>query len=87
VENFFHKAFYNETLGRIEMHLVSACEQTVTIDVQEFYFFENESIHTENSHKYDIKELLKLVQSSGFSTKQIWTDKKVFFAMMLLEAC
>jgi len=86
VENFFHKAFYNEAAGRIEMHLVSACEQTVTIDGQEFHFFENESIHTENSHKYKIQELLKLVQSSGFSTKRIWTDRKVFFAMVLLEA-
>jgi dimethylhistidine N-methyltransferase len=86
VENFFHKAFYNEAFGRVEMHLVSACEQTATIDGQEFRFFENESIHTENSHKYNIQELLKLVESSGFSMRRIWTDRKEFFAMVLLEA-
>ncbi len=86
IENFRHKAFYNEKFSRIEMHLISACEQSVTVSGQNFRFYEKESIHTESSHKYDLQQLEQLIQSSGFSTKQIWTDKQQFFAVALLEA-
>jgi len=86
VENFLHQAFYNEEVGCVEMHLVSVCEQTVTVGEQDFRFNEGESIHTESSHKYDLEDLEGLVQLSGFSTKRIWTDPKQFFGVVLLEA-
>jgi dimethylhistidine N-methyltransferase len=85
VEKFLHKAFYNEEAGRVEMHLVSVCEQRVTLGGQDFRFDDGESIHTESSHKYDLEELEELVQSSGFSIKRVWTDQRQFFALALLE--
>jgi len=53
---FQHRAFYNETAGRIEMHLVSWLRQTARIDGQEFAFDEGESIRTEHSYKYSVDE-------------------------------
>jgi dimethylhistidine N-methyltransferase len=86
VENFYHKAFYNEGDGRVEMHLISSCEQAVSIHGQDFYFKKGEGIHTESSYKYDVQEFGRMVQLSGFSTKRIWTDQKQFFAVVLVEA-
>ena len=54
VAAFSHKAFYNEELGRVEMHLVAAAPQQVQIDGRHFEFRTGESMHTENSYKYSI---------------------------------
>lgn len=32
ISRFAHRAFYNQTEGRIEMHLVSSCNQQVRLD-------------------------------------------------------
>lgn len=48
---FAHHAYYNATLGRIEMHLVSRCKQSIQLDGESFWFDAGESIHTENSYK------------------------------------
>lgn len=50
---FVHRAFYNRSKQRIEMHLVSLHQQEVTLGTgEQFSFSAEESIHTENSHKY-----------------------------------
>lgn len=81
--NFSHRAFYNEAEGRIEMHLVSEAAQEVTIDGDQFYFEEGESIHTENSYKYTVAEFEKLV-SNWYSVEKVWTDEKDYFSVQYL---
>ena len=81
---FRHKAFYNDEKGRIEMHLVSSKNQTVTIEGQIFQFEKDESIHTENSYKYSIAEFKTLV-SEWFSVEKIWTDPNDYFSMQYLQ--
>ena len=51
---FAHKAYYNESKGRIEMYLRSLSDQTVTIPKADIsiQLAEDELIHTENSHKF-----------------------------------
>src|SRR3546814_20476405 len=49
---FRHRAIYARDKGRIEMHLESREEQTVTIPGRRFHFAAGETIHTENSYKY-----------------------------------
>ena len=49
---FRHHAFYNEALGRVEMHLVSMVSQVVHLGGMQVPFEAGESIHTENSYKY-----------------------------------
>jgi dimethylhistidine N-methyltransferase len=84
--SFAHRAFYNETAGRIEMHLVSRKAQRVTIGGYQIAFDEGESIHTENSHKYDDATLRALATAGGFSIEHRWTDRNGYFADLLMVA-
>ena len=83
---FGHRALYAERFGRIEMHLVSLRDQTVRIDGLELDipFAESETIHTENSWKYDDRSLEALARESGFSIDHRWADSKGWFGDVLL---
>ncbi len=69
---FRHYAFYNPQAGRIEMHLVSLAEQTITISGQTFNFDLGESVHTENSYKYRCDEFSGLANSAGWKQTGEW---------------
>ncbi|MBT9589410.1 MAG: L-histidine N(alpha)-methyltransferase [Thiobacillus sp.] len=71
---FRHYAFYNPQAGRIEMHLVSLAEQTVTISGQPFHFEMGESLHTENSCKYRCDEFSAIANSAGWKQKGEWAQ-------------
>jgi len=86
ISKFSHKAFYNEKLGRVEMHLISDVEQVIEIDSLEFSFEKGESIHTECSYKYSISEFSELAKKSGFSLLKNWSDKRDFFSIYLMKA-
>ena len=86
ISEFSHKAFYNEKLGRVEMHLISDTEQAIKIDSLEFSFEKGESIHTECSYKYSISEFSELAKKSGFSLLRNWSDKRDFFSIYLMRA-
>jgi dimethylhistidine N-methyltransferase len=86
LETFAHRAFYNEAAGRIEMHLVSKIAQRVLIDGYEIAFDEGESIHTENSHKYDVATLATLAAAGNFRIERRWSDSNGYFADLLLVA-
>lgn len=81
---FRHRAFYNEGLGRIEMHLESLREQQVTIGSRTFVFRRGETIHTENSYKYSIGEFQELARSAGFDPHTCWTDPQDLFSVHYL---
>ncbi len=73
---FEHLARYNEAKGRVEAHLISRTAQTVhlrklnlTIEFQP-----GETIHTENSYKFDLWQLAALAEEAGFKPAQIWFD-------------
>lgn len=74
VTTFSHEAFYNEQIGRIEMHLKSSLKQQVTIERETFEFQKGESIHTENSYKYDIEQFKKIAEQCGFNRERVWMD-------------
>lgn len=88
LDAFRHRAFYDETLGRIEMHLVSTCAQSVRIEALdlEIAFAADETIHTESSYKHDASTLDALAQSSGFTIERRWTDSRGWFADVLMIA-
>jgi dimethylhistidine N-methyltransferase len=83
---FRHRAYYNETLGRIEMHLESACAQTVHVQQQAFSFRAGETIHTENSYKYTVEEFQSMARSAGFRTDKVWTDENRMFSVHAMTA-
>jgi dimethylhistidine N-methyltransferase len=88
VASFRHRAFYDQTLGRIEMHLVSRIAQRVSIDALQLdvEFSAGESIHTENSYKHDEASLKSLMDASGFTIERTWTDSRNWFADVLCSA-
>lgn len=82
---FAHHAFWNELEGRIEMHLVSRQAQTVTIGDRLFSFAAGESIHTENSYKYDPETFARLACRAGFRSLAVWMDEARLFSIHMLE--
>jgi dimethylhistidine N-methyltransferase len=84
-EQFSHRAFYNETQGRVEMHLVSTCRQQVHVNGHHFRFDEGEGIHTENSYKYSVDEFHELAVQAGYEAEQTWTDPGHLFSVHCLR--
>lgn len=83
IDEFEHKAIYNDLAGRIEMHLISKKNQKVTIQDSPIEFRKNETIHTENSYKYTIEEFADLA-SDFFRVNKIWTDPQNYFSIQFL---
>lgn len=81
---FEHRAFYDEEQGRIEMHLVSRRRQSVNVSGRIFDFEAGETIHTENSYKYDIERFRSLAVSTGWWHRSVWTDADRLFSIHLL---
>lgn len=86
LSQFAHKAVFNRQESRMEMHLVSLTDQWVRIAETPFYLHQGETIHTENSYKYDFDAFEKISQESGFAVIHRWTDPNQLFAVYLLEA-
>ena len=83
---FRHHAFYDEAAGRIEMHLESVKAQAVTIGSRVIRFREGETIHTENSYKYSVREFQKLAQAAGLAPVECWMDAERLFSVHYLAA-
>jgi dimethylhistidine N-methyltransferase len=81
VDRFEHRAFYNESEGRIEMHLVSMERQTIRLDHTEVHFEPGETIHTENSYKFDLEQFRALAESAGWRRAAYWTDENEYFSV------
>lgn len=84
LERFAHRAFYNRTARRIEMHLVSRCEQAVTIPAIGVVPFEDgETIRTEISCKYDRQSIEDMLGDAGMRLEAWLTDPAGDFGMAL----
>ncbi|MEL0083535.1 MAG: L-histidine N(alpha)-methyltransferase [Gammaproteobacteria bacterium] len=82
---FNHRATYNEEAGRVEMHLVSQSDQQICLGEGTYELAAGESIHTENSHKYDVAEFQQLADEAGFDPLRVWTDDNQWFSVHYLE--
>jgi dimethylhistidine N-methyltransferase len=84
LDAFVHRGFYNEALGRIEMHLEAKSAQVVHLGEHERRFAAGERIHTENSYKYESGEFRELLGEAGFASVREWSSGNrgyfVFFA-------
>jgi dimethylhistidine N-methyltransferase len=83
---FRHHAFFNGGPSRVEMHLVSEGRQRVGVGSSTFDFRPGESIHTENSYKYDLDELAARAARCGLRLDEAWTDDQQYFAVQYLSA-
>lgn len=84
ISAFEHSAIYNERKERIEMHLRSACDQRASVAGRCFSFRTDETIHTENSHKYSLSGFRWLAARGGWRTSKSWADENRLFSLHLL---
>lgn len=82
---FSHRAFYNNNEQRIEMHLVSQCEQNIRVNGSTLHFAEQETIHTENSYKYTLDSFAQLAAAANLQVSQSWLDQDKLFSVHFLE--
>lgn len=83
LDNFSYRATYN-TLGRIEMYIVSLKKQAIKIDDIEIEFEQGELLRTEHSYKYTCTEFQSLAAQAGCQSKCVWTDPQKLFSLHYL---
>ena len=86
VSAFEHVAVWNESAQRIEMHLVSTQDQTVTLAGRRFRFRAGERLHTENSHKFTPERIAALAQAAGWKLGRSWLERAQPFGVFELLA-
>jgi dimethylhistidine N-methyltransferase len=86
IGQFRHVARWNAEWSRIEMHLQALADISFTIAGRLFSMQEGETIHTENSHKYQPGQARFLLQASGWTPATQWTDEGENFLILLAEA-
>ena len=89
---FRHKAIWNPTESRIEMHLESRTTQRIRIPKNSsgpgltLDFASGETIHTENSYKFTASSVEALLKSASFQPTNSWHDPHQLFAVTLATA-
>ncbi len=85
LESFEHRAIWNESASRIEMHLASRIAQKVRLAALdlEVEFAQGETIHTENSYKYRPGHAEAMMAEAGFNTAGSWTDERRWFGVCM----
>jgi dimethylhistidine N-methyltransferase len=85
LDQFDHRAVFDEKHSRIEMHLVSHRRQTVHLDGRTIRFAAGESICTEHSYKYTLDAFRDMARTAGLCVRQVWTDEAGWFSVQYLE--
>ncbi|CAN5816719.1 L-histidine N(alpha)-methyltransferase [soil metagenome] len=82
---FSHLAFYNREQSRVEMHLISETDQTVTLpDGTAWALGEGETIRTEISCKYERDGVERMLSSAGLRVREWTTDELDYYALALV---
>src|SRR3546814_5964652 len=89
VDAFRHRAIWNETLTRIEMHLEATRNVDFTIDDHGFAMAAGETIHTENSHKYGPRDARMLLLAGEWRseehTSELTSLMRISYAALCLK--
>jgi dimethylhistidine N-methyltransferase len=82
---FAHRAVWNATASRMEIHLMSHAAQTVHLPALDMTveFRRNGCIHTENSYKYQPGQAESMLVDAGFMRNATWNDRRGWFAVCL----
>ncbi len=88
LDAFAHRAVWNTTASRIEMHLEARSEQHVRISgvPMELTLRAGERIWTESSYKYRPDDVSRLAERAGFRTAKQWVDEEDGFMLTLATA-
>jgi len=83
-DDFEHHALYNESAGRIEMHLRCNRDHAVDLAGESVEFDAGELIHTESSYKYHPDEFAALGEQAGLQQRDCWQDEQGWFSVLYL---
>jgi dimethylhistidine N-methyltransferase len=85
VSGFSHRAVWNRSASRVEMHLVSRSRQRVRVPAArvDLVFEAGEMIWTESSYKFRRRELADRLEQTGFRVVRQWIDRARGFALTL----
>ena len=81
-----HEARWNDEYARVEMHLVAQTDIAFQVAGKNFALAKGESIHTENSHKFNRRTSNMLLLAGGWEPQARWLDSQERFSLMLAEA-
>lgn len=85
---FQHRARWNASESRIEMHLESRRDQQVSISAaqMDLHFERGETIHSENSYKFTDWSVSHLLKDAGFGIRELWKDEEDRYSVVLAGA-
>jgi uncharacterized SAM-dependent methyltransferase len=82
---FSHRAIWNDEEARIEMHVLAMRDLIFEVGDRIFHMSAGETIHTENSIKYGMRDVRVLLRAGGWRPVAEWTDAQHLFTIMLAE--
>lgn len=83
IADWDHRAVFNITHSRIEMHLVARRDLQVQWPGGSRLFLKGDWIHTENSYKYSIESFSALLGRAGYSVAGVFQDSQKGFAVFV----
>jgi len=86
IEKLRHVARWNDCFARIEMHLQASEAIEFEVSGRRFSLAQDETIHTENSHKFDRRSQFTLLLAGGWTPVERWIDSEERFSLILAEA-
>ncbi|HLT24015.1 MAG TPA: L-histidine N(alpha)-methyltransferase [Ignavibacteria bacterium] len=87
LNSFEHSSIFNREKSRVEMHLTSTKDQDIEIQNLDLVinFKKGESIHTENSYKFNDKLIMDFADEAGLDWITTWNDPKKYFALSIFN--
>jgi L-histidine Nalpha-methyltransferase len=86
IEALRHRIVWNDEKARIEMHLEALRDIAFEVDGQSFAMRAGETIHTENSHKYDLRSATQLLLAGHWQPFAHYSDAQNRFMVVLARA-
>jgi dimethylhistidine N-methyltransferase len=83
VDDFRHVVRWNDVEARIEMHLEAMRDLDFMVGGHSFSMARGETIHTENSVKYGLRDARVLLRAGGWAPIAEWSDKADRFFLIL----
>ncbi|MBV7266665.1 L-histidine N(alpha)-methyltransferase [Erythrobacter ani] len=81
-----HEARWKDDFARIEMHLVAGRDIEFSVYDRSFRMKSGETIHTENSHKFNRRTSNMLLLAAGWEPQARWLDSENRFSLILAVA-
>lgn len=86
IDSLRHKIVWNAERARIEMHLEARHDIAFSVCAQHFAMRAGETIHTENSHKYDLASATQLLLAGHWQPFAHFHDSERRFMVLLARA-